>query len=188
MSTAYAGGVARGWAGLSRPTRPSKYNSNSKEARRACYEKLVSFRMEEGQDPDDYIIKLLEIRGRLHKMGEKISDERFEDILLQGLTDDDEFVEMTSFHSPIFGINEIQSMMRNLYIDRLSRPGYVIKLAGRGAAMTTTKNSRKVRCYNCQEFIHKKRDCTNSKKKRSDTPKWCSLHNSTTHSDTECIA
>ena len=95
--------------------------------------------MEEGQDPDDYTIKLIEVRGQLHEMGEKISDERFEDILLQGLTDDYEFTKMTSFHSPNFGINEIQSIMRNLYIDRLSRPGHVNKLAGRGAAMTTAK-------------------------------------------------
>ena len=109
----------------------TNYNSNSKEARRACYEKLVSFRMEEGQDPDDYTIKLMEIRGRLQEMGEKTSDERFEDISLQGLTDDYEFVKMTSFHSPTFGINEIQSMTRNLYIDRLSRPGHINKLAGR---------------------------------------------------------
>ena len=148
-----------------------KYNSNSKEARRACYEKLVSFRMEGGLHPDDYSINLFEIRGRLNEMGEKISDERFEDILLQGLTDDYDVVKMTSFHSPNFGINEIQSMMTNLYIYRLSTPGHVNKLAGRGAAMTTTKRSRKVRCYNCHEFGHMKRDCTNSKKKRSDTPK-----------------
>ena len=65
----------------------AKYHNNSKEARRACYErracseKLVNFRMEQGQDPDGYTLKLLEIRGRLHEMGEKISDERFEDIL-----------------------------------------------------------------------------------------------------------
>ena len=137
-----AGGLGHGqkaWNALY-----TKYNSNRKEARRACYEKLVSFRMEEGQNPDDYTIKLLEIGGRLHEMGEKSSDERFEDILLQGLTDDYEFVKMTSFHSPNFGINEITSMMRNLHIDRLSRLGHVNKLAGRGAAMTTTKGSRKV--------------------------------------------
>ncbi|CAN0557693.1 unnamed protein product, partial [Laminaria digitata] len=90
----------------------AKYHNNSKEARQACYEKLVNVRMEQGQDPDDYIFKLLEVRGRLHEMGEKISDERFEDILLQGLTDDYEFVKMTSFHSPNFGIDDIQSMMR----------------------------------------------------------------------------
>ena len=51
--------------------------------------------MEEGQDPDDYAIKLMEIRGRLHEMGEKISEERFENILLQGLTDDYEFVNIS---------------------------------------------------------------------------------------------
>ena len=119
-------------------------------------------------------------------MGEKISDERFEDILLQGLTDDYKFVKMTSFYSPNF--NEIQSMMRNLYIDQLSRPGHANNLAGKGAAMTTTKGSRKVRCYSCQEFGHIKRYCTNSEKERSVTPKWCSLHNATTHSDAECNA
>ena len=70
--------------------------------------------MEEGQDPDDHTIKLMEIRGRLHEMGEKISRERFEDIFLQGLTDDYKFAKIRSFHSPNFGINEMQSMMRNL--------------------------------------------------------------------------
>ena len=59
----------------------------------------MSCRVEEEQDPDDHTIKLMDIRGRLHEMGEKISDERLEDILLQGLTDDYEFVKMTSFHS-----------------------------------------------------------------------------------------
>ncbi|CAN0393143.1 unnamed protein product, partial [Laminaria digitata] len=121
-------------------------------------------------------------------MGERISDERFEDILLQGLTDDYEFVKMTSFHSPNFRIDDIQSMMRNLYIDRLSRPGNINKIAGRGAAMATTRRPRKVRCYNCQEFGHIKRDCTNTKQERFTTSKWCSLHNSTTHSDAECKA
>ena len=78
----------------------TNYNINNRESRQACYEKLVIFDMTQGQDPDDYTIKLMEIRGRLHEMGEQISDERFEDILLQGLTDDYDFVKMTSFHKP----------------------------------------------------------------------------------------
>ena len=94
---------------------------------------------------------------------------------------------MASFHSPNC-INETQSMMKNLYIDRLLRPGHANKLAGRGAALTTIKGARKVRWYNCQKFGHIKQDCTSSKKERSATPKWCSLHNSTTHSDVECNA
>ena len=70
---------------------------------------------------------------------------------------------MTTFHSPNFGIHGIQSMMRNLYIDRLSRLGNVNKIAGRGVAMATTWKPRKVRCYNCREFGHVKHDCTNIK-------------------------
>ena len=105
----------------------TKYNSNSKERRRACYEKRASFRMKEGQYPDDYTIKLMEVRKQLHEMADKTADKRFEDILLQGLTDDYEFVKMTSFHSPNFSINEIQSLMTNLYIDRYSRPEHVNK-------------------------------------------------------------
>ena len=54
--------------------------------------------------------------------------------------------------------------------------------------MTNTKGPQNVRCYNCQEFGHIKRDCTNSKKERPAPPKWCSLHNSTTNSDAECNA
>ena len=178
-----AGGLGHGQNGWN--ALYTEYSSNSKESRRASYEKLVNFGMQQGQDHDDNTIKLMEIRGRLHEMGEKISDETFEDILLQGLTDDYEFVKMTSFHSPNFGIDEIQSMMRNLYIDRLLRPGYVNKLAGKGAATTTTKGPRKVRCYNCKKIGHIKQDCTYSKQERSAT-KWCSLHNSSTHSDAEC--
>ena len=117
-------------------------------------------------------------------MGEN-SDERFEDILLQGHTDDYEFVNMTSFHSPKFGINDIQSMMSNPSIDRLSRPGNVNKISGKGIAIATTRKPRKARCYNCRELGHIKRHCTISKQERPATSKWCSIHNSTTHSDAE---
>lgn len=61
----------------------AKYHNDSEEARQACYEKLVNFRMEQGQDPDEYTFKLLQVRERLHEMGEKISCERLEDTLLQ---------------------------------------------------------------------------------------------------------
>ena len=98
----------------------AKYRNNSKEARRAFLEKLVNFRVIIGHDLDHYVLKLLEVRGRLHYTGENISDERFEEILLQELTDDYEFVQMTSVHSLYFGIDRVQSAVRNLHIDRLS--------------------------------------------------------------------
>ena len=43
-----------------------------------------------------------------------------------------------AFHGLNFGIDEIQTIMRNLYIDRLSRQELVNNLAGGGAAMTIT--------------------------------------------------
>ena len=70
-----AGGLRNGQQGQN--ALYAKCNYNSKEARRACYEKLVNFRMEQRQDPDNYTFKLLDVRGRLHEMGENISDERF---------------------------------------------------------------------------------------------------------------
>ena len=51
----------------------AKYHNNSKEPRRACYEKVVKFGIEQGQDSDDYTFKLLRVRGRLHERREKIS-------------------------------------------------------------------------------------------------------------------
>lgn len=50
-------------------------------------------------------------------MIENISDERFEDPLWHGLTGDYEIVQMTSFHGTSFGVDEIQSMSRTLYIN-----------------------------------------------------------------------
>ena len=64
----------------------------------------MNFEMEQGPNPDDHVLKLLEARGRLHEKGEKISDEIFEDIQPQGLTDEYEFVKMAGFHTPNFGI------------------------------------------------------------------------------------
>ena len=52
----------------------------------------MNVRMEQGQNHDDYTFKLIEVRWRRNGMGERILDERFEDIVLQGLTDDYELV------------------------------------------------------------------------------------------------
>lgn len=46
-------------------------------------------------------------------MGDNISDEKFEVILLQGFVDDDQFAKMTSVHSPNFIVDEVQTRMIN---------------------------------------------------------------------------
>lgn len=50
---------------------------------------------------------------------------RFEDILLHGISDDCEHVKMTSFYSPNFKIDEIQSMMRETYTSTDSLDHYI---------------------------------------------------------------
>ena len=148
----------------------------------------MNFRVEQGQDRDDYTIKPLAVRGQLHQTRDKISDERFVDILPQGHTGDYEFVKIMSVHRPNFGIDSIQSMMRHLYIDRVSRLGDVNKIAGRGVAMATTRKPRKSGCYNCQYLGHIKRHCTNSKQERCTASKWCSPHYWKTYCDVACNA
>ena len=62
-----------------------KYNSHTKGARRACHEKLVTTRIDPGQDPDDFFFILDKCRQQVEDMGKSVHDERYEDIILQAL-------------------------------------------------------------------------------------------------------
>lgn len=64
-----------------------KYNAFSRDMMRACSGGLSSFMMEREQDPEEFFLKIEDLRERLHHIEENISDESFQDILLQGLTD-----------------------------------------------------------------------------------------------------
>ena len=93
-------------------------------------------------------------------MGEYISEEAFEVSLLKGLTDDYEFLKMTSFYGRNVGIGEIRSMMKNFHQPTLE-PGNDNKLNSRGAVMATRQGPRKACCYNFQEFgPHKQQEGT----------------------------
>ncbi|CAN0094055.1 unnamed protein product, partial [Laminaria digitata] len=100
--------------------------------------------------------------------------------------------------------------MRHLYLDNLSRRKEAEgRITGRDIAMSVES----VVCYNCDEVGHISRNCAMSaknntggytkqgKKDSKKNPswakagsrggggagdKWCSVHKSTTHSDTEC--
>ncbi|CAN0584727.1 unnamed protein product, partial [Ectocarpus sp. 12 AP-2014] len=65
-----------------------KYDSHTKEPRRACYEELTANKMAQGEDPDDFFTKMEDLRERLKDMGEIVSNERFEDIILQAISND----------------------------------------------------------------------------------------------------
>ena len=115
--------------------------------------------MEQAQNPDDYFILLDQRRARLAENEEVISDKRFEDIMLRGITSDFDYIRNTSYRDPNFGLKDTQSTMRRMYIDDLSckdKP----KIAGRGAAMSARHaffaSKRHFRCFNCDKPGHRK--------------------------------
>ncbi|CAN0436056.1 unnamed protein product, partial [Ectocarpus sp. 13 AM-2016] len=56
-------------------TLAEKYDSHTKETRRAYYEELTTNKMAQGEDPDDFFTKMEDLRERLKDMGEIVSDE-----------------------------------------------------------------------------------------------------------------
>ena len=129
-------GIGNGQAALE--ALRGKYNSHTKGARRACHEKLVTTRMDPGQDSDDIFFILDECRQQLEDMGESVHDERYEDIILQALPVKYERVRLTSHEKGDFGLDDIPHMVHSIYVDNLSRPSISSPIASRGVAMKAT--------------------------------------------------
>ena len=99
-----------------------KYDAISNAGRQELYERLSKTKMKHGQDPDELLYIMETTRDRLHDMGEHITPKRFGDMILVALTADYEFIRQTSFRDRDFGLDDIKSIMRNMYSDLLSRP------------------------------------------------------------------
>ena len=166
------------------------YNRVTDEVIRAKMEQMDTTAMNPGENPDDYFNNKIILRGELEKMGEPITDRRFKDICIQGITDEYNDVKLLVFRDPTFALDQIQSTMRNIYLDAQSRKGSKGRIAGRGFAMTTAASDP--HCHYCHETGHIRRHCPKlrNKNKKKERPagatKWCSQHNTTTHSDEEC--
>ena len=167
-------------------------------------DKLVNTNMEQGEDPDSYSIEKTLARSELEKMDEPITDRRFKDICVQGFTSECKDIKMMMYRDPTFDIDQMQSKMRRLYLDDLSRNSD-IRIAGRGEAMTAAST------YNhCGKQGHYARNCWKRKDDNESKStgaynkqknkgysngktasnvgaehKWCSVHKTTSHKDTE---
>ena len=176
-----------------------------KKTRRACYGDLTAHKkMRHGVDPEDFFFKMEDIRVRLKDMGDVISDERFDDIILRAITTDYDYVQQTSFRERVFGLKEIKSTMKNLFIDILSR-SWTKRIVGRGVVMHSASGDSGVECSICQQRGNRRRECPQPlwpKRKQQQQklkkkhwkkvggepgPKWCSFHKTMNHSDTECF-
>ena len=187
-----------------------KYNSHTKEARRAYHEKLHSTKIKSGDDPDDLLYTMDGFRERLEDMGQPVPVEPYEGIILQALLAEYERVHAASYEGRDFHLADIWRMMSALSINCLSRPNSSPLVAGREVAMQATGgDDSAIKCHYCGNPGHcQKNDvawiaaqCKNKnqqttrptslgrwkKKAGGDSkPMWCSFHKSTTHSDETC--
>ncbi|CAN0176458.1 unnamed protein product, partial [Laminaria digitata] len=137
-----------------------KFNGHTKEARRACHEKLVNTKMEPGHDPDHLFFDLDECRDLLEEMGQTVHDERYEDTILQSLPPEYERVRTASCERWDFGLEDIRHMVHTMYVDNLSRSGNAKPVAGRGIAMQVVgQTSSDVQCSYCKGVGNVTQDC-----------------------------
>ena len=92
----------------------------------------------------------------LKTMGEPISDRRFKDICVQGLTAEYMDINLMMYRDPTFDIEQMQSTMRHLFLDDLPRNDAAMgAIAGRGIAMTV----KTLTCHICGRKGHYARNC-----------------------------
>ena len=121
-----------------------RFDGNTKEACRACREKLTHASMKSGEDPIDFFAKLDEQRLRLADMGETLMDESYEDMILRALPKEYDFVRHMNRN---FDLTGIKTTAINMFIDDLSRESSASAVAGREEAMQATQGHGKKQQY-----------------------------------------
>ena len=103
--------------------------------------------MKSGEDPIDFFAKLDEQRLRLAGMGETLTDESYEDIILRALPEEYDFIWQQSQMNRNFGLTSIRTTATNMFIDDLSRKSSASAVAGRGVAVQATQGHGKKQQY-----------------------------------------
>ena len=167
------------------------YDKVTDEVIHATMEELVNTPMEPGQNPDDYFNKKPLLRIRVEKMGEKVYDRWFKDICVTGFTDKYKDMKMMMYRDSSFGIDQMQTTIRPIFLDQQSRNGTKGRIAERGTAMMTkTLTDHDDYWFKCKERGHTKRNCPKFKPgtKSDGAAKWCSVRRTTSHRDEECYS
>ncbi|CAB1104785.1 unnamed protein product [Ectocarpus sp. CCAP 1310/34] len=140
---------------------------------------------------------------RLKVLGEEVSGPVYLDIMLSGLTKAPEFNFIREMHyrDNFTSVDSLQATANRFFVDQQSPNASGPVVSGRGAAMAVASDTDQ--CRRCKAYGHfqgnypqqvQKSRPKQSKKKGANKrgsggsvqPKWCSYHNTKTHSDAEC--
>ena len=121
-----------------------RFDGNTKDARRACWEKLFTTTMPSGGDPTDFISTMDDLRLRLAYMGEQILDETYAGLLLNYFPKEFALIGQMHHRDRSFALEQIKQTAINFHIDELSRTSSAPTVAGRGAAMAAASRSGSV--------------------------------------------
>ena len=100
-----------------------RFDAQNQEARRACHNELFNLRHKAGGDPIDFFTKGWDLKLRLEVLGEEVSDEVYQDIMLNGLTAAPEFRFIREMHyrDEFTSVDHLQQTANRYYIDQRSR-------------------------------------------------------------------
>ncbi|CAM9428619.1 unnamed protein product [Ectocarpus sp. 8 AP-2014] len=154
-------------------------------SRRVIRDALNNTQMSVGQDPDEYLNTLHQLRTDLQKEhGEVVSDDELEFIVIEHLTEEYDFVR-TLFvtKDPEFGLAQIEATMQRRYMRRSRQAANTPKETG---YCCCEPGGIKAKCRALQKNASE--SWSNSSRCGAMAGKWCSKHRSTTHNDAECRA
>ena len=176
----------------------------TKEPRRTLSEKLTARTLKRHEDQQDFFYDMDLWRTRLEQMDELVSGYRYEDVIIQALPTEYDYVNNKSYCDRDFDVESIRRTTNNIFIYNLSRanPNGMESVVGRGAAMQAAGRCLSSdECYNCGELGHGCSNCpkpqrrkqqqlhkqNTSNGKKGGQGKHSSHHHCRSHDVSECL-
>ena len=162
--------------------------------------------MKPGTDPDVFLSEINQIRDELGVLDETISTERFTTIILDTLPAEMySTVKLEAILDPDLSLEHVQRMMRTIFINHSERLSVTKKnpesnryqgsnRRGRETGRESAMSTALITCHYCKKTGHKVRECKtleregDREKSRNQEreKKWCSYHQTSSHSDKQC--
>ena len=186
----------------------SNYQNNSRQHRRTLFRHLDNSVMKPDTDPDFFQSEINQIRDELGVFDETVSTERLTTIILDALPAKIySIVKLEAIRDPGLSLEQIQRMMRTIYINHSERLSVTKKnpeskryqgsnRRGRETGRESAMSTALITCHYCKKPGHKVRDCQklereyemekSGKLNHEREKKWCIYHQINSHSDKQC--